>query len=730
MGAIASAAPTRHHHLVNPAGQAAPLRTPRAVGAALLLVLALVVTLAAATMPAARAAAPLPELDGEITDAAGVLGDDRAKVQESLDRLADETPYQLFVVFVDTFDGASGRDWANATANRAALGADDLLLAVAVEDGLYGLSVDSGVGLSDVRLDAIESAAEDELRDGDWGGAVVAAVDAALGDGGTSGGPGGLLVVVLVVAVLVGAGWLWLRARRRRATASGGGRPATVGRHGVAHAGAEPVEDPLDALDLDELARRAGTALVAVDDAVRTGEQELAFARAEFGDDATRDLAAALRAAREDATAAFHRQQELDDAGGAPARHGAGDDDARRRTLLREILTRCERATETLEAQVAALDDLRDLHDRAPELLTATLERADEVADRVEVARERLATLAATYPASALVSVRGNPDQAGALVAQARDAVAAGRDALDERTRTSAVGHLRTARYALEQATVLLDAVERAGGDLASAGSDLVKGIASISQDISDAARLSLPEDAGPAAAGAVEAAVAEARAAVDQARHAQRGGDPLAAVHRLTAAEASLDAALTPARQRAEADARANALLRDVLGRVDAQVAATQDYVSTRRGAVGPQARTRLAEAVRLADEARRLRPQDPAAALDAARRAEDRARAAADLARQDTATWEMRQGGSGTGTTGMVLGGILLDTVLRSSGHGSRRRRSRGMPAGLGGFGGFGLGGSGGARGGHRAGRGSRRSGGRGNRTGRGGRSRGGRF
>lgn len=708
---------------MKPAGQAAPLRTPSAVGAALLLVLALVVTLAAATTPGARAAEPLAGLDGEITDAAGVLGDDRAEVQESLDRLADETPYQLFVVFVDTFDGFSGRDWANATANQSALGADDLLLAVAVEDGLYGLSVDSGVGLSDARLDAVESAAEDELRDGDWGGAVVAAVDAALGDGGTSGGPGGALVAVLVallvVAALVAGGLLW-RARRRRAAVPGDG--TAVGRHGVARTGAEPVEDPLATLDLDELARRAGTALVAVDDAVRTGEQELAFARAEFGDDATRDLAAALRAAREDATAAFHRQQELDDESEAPGRHGA-DDDARRRTLLREILTRCERATGTLEAQVAALDDLRDLHDRAPELLTATLERADEVADRVEVARERLATLAATYPASALVSVRGNPDQAAALVAQARDAVTAGRGALDERTRTSAVGHLRTARYALEQATVLLDAVERAGGDLASAGSDLVKGIASISQDISDAGRLRLPDDAGPAAAGAVQAAVAEARAAVDQARDAQRGGDPLAAVHRLAAAEASLDAALTPARQRAETDARANALLRDVLGRVDAQVAATQDYVSTRRGAVGPQARTRLADAVRLADEARRLRPQDPAAALDAARRAEDRARAAADLARQDTATWEMRQGGTGTGTAGMVLGGILLDTVLRSAGHGSRRRRA----PGLGGFGGFGFGG---ARGGHRAGRGARRSGARGNRTGRGGRSRGGRF
>ena len=51
-------------------------------------------------------------------------------------------------------------------------------------------------------------------------------------------------------------------------------------------------------LPLDELSRRAGAALVATDDAVDTSAQELGFATAEFGDEATAPFAQALERAR------------------------------------------------------------------------------------------------------------------------------------------------------------------------------------------------------------------------------------------------------------------------------------------------------------------------------------------------------------------------------------------------------------------------------------------------
>ncbi|SKC39074.1 TLP18.3, Psb32 and MOLO-1 founding protein of phosphatase [Krasilnikoviella flava] len=669
---------------------------------ALLLALAGTAVLA----PTASAVPPLTELDSEITDQSGVLDGDEAQVQASLDELAEQTPYQLFVVYVDSFDGTDGRDWANRTATDAGLGVNDLLLAVATEDRAYGLSVDTNNGLSDAQLDQVEETVEDHLRDDDWAGAAIAAADTIRTGGSTSSGGAawGAFAAVGGVAVAGGVGgWLWYRSRRRKA------------------AGAPAGSDDVAALPTEELERRVGTALVEIDDALRTSEQELGFAQAEFGLGATQDFSAALEAAKADVAQAFHLRQELDD--------DVPEDEPRRRQLLVGVLDLCERAGASLDAQTDSFDELRALQQRAPELLDEAGQRAGEIEARVPVARETLTGLAASYPAAALASVGGNPDQATALVAHARDAVTSGRAALTDRTRAAAVAHLRAAQNALGQAATLLDAVDQAGARLATAGTDLDKGLASIGQDVADAARLAPPGAPADVAADrtAVTAALAEAQAAIAQARDARSGGDPLAALQRLTAAEAALDTALAPAREKAESDARARALLRDTLGRADSQVRATQDYVATRRGAVGPEARTRLAEAARLVAEAQALQAQDPTAALGRAQQAERYAQQAAQLAEQDTSSWGANQGGQGgSNVGGMVLGGILLDSVLRGSGGGIGGGIGRGYGGGRrrgGSAGGFG-GGFGGGRGGGGFGGGGRSSGGRG------GRSRGGRF
>ncbi|MFI2296995.1 TPM domain-containing protein [Isoptericola sp. NPDC019571] len=681
---------------------AAPRRAAAAAGAC---VLALLLALAGAAVlaPSASAVPPLTQLDSEITDQSGVLDDgDEARVQTSLDQLADETPYQLFVVYVESFDGTDGRDWANRTATDAGLGVNDLLLAVATEGRAYGLSVDTNNGLSDAQLDQVEQVAEDHLRDDDWAGAAIAAADTIRTGGTTSSGGGwGVAAAVggLVVAGGVG-GWLWVRSRRKNQVATAPAGPGDV-----------------SAVPTEELERRVGAALVEIDDAVRTSEQELGFAQAEFGLEATQDFSAALEAAKADVAQAFHLRQELDD--------DVPDSEPRRRQLLAGILELTEHAGASLDAQTDAFDELRSLQQRAPELLDEAEQRAGEIEARVPVARETLDGLAASYPTSALASVRGNPDQATALVAHARDAVASGRAALTGRTRSAAVAHLRAAQNALGQAATLLDAVDQAGAQLATAGADLDKGLASIGQDVTDAARLAPAGGAadGQADRAAVAAALAEAEAAMTQARDARSGGDPLAALRRLTAAEAALDAALAPAREKAEADARARAFLRDTLGRVDSQVRATQDYVATRRGAVGPEARTRLAEAARLVAEAQALQSQDPTAALERAQRADRYAQQATQLAEQDTSSWGANQGGQGgPNVGGMVLGGILLDSVLRGSGGGISGGFGGGYGGGRrrGGNGGFG-----GGRGGGGFGGGRRSSAG-----GRGGRSRGGRF
>ncbi|WP_402467382.1 TPM domain-containing protein [Isoptericola aurantiacus] len=693
------------------------LRTARRRAAAPPVAVALA-AVALALLPAlfaspAAAEAPLPDLDGDVTDVAEVLDDDGlAEVQTSLDELATQTPYQLFVVYVDRFDGLDGREWADATANNAHLGTEDLLLAVATEDRLYGMSWDHNVELSEDQLDEVRDAAVDALRDDDWAGATVAAVDTLLAvtgsagaatsagasdDDGTSDGagvPGVVVVGGIVVLVVVGGIVLVRRARAKDADLARRGAAAAARRH----RGGAAAPDPLAQMPLEDLRRKAGSTLVAVDDAIRTSEQELGFAQAEFGLEATQEFSAALADARQEVAEAFRTSQRLDDE--------PPGDPLTERDLLTEVVRRCDTAAGTLDAQARAFDDLRRLHARAPEVLDETEQRAAEIESRVEVARSTVDGLAGIYPPATLASVADNPDQAARLVANARDAVADGRVAVKKRKRALAVADARAAQNALGQAVMLLDAVDGAGDALAAADRDLDKGIASITQDVADADRLA-PEDA------TVRGAVTEARAAIDQARQARRAGeegDPLAALTRLTTAEAALDATLAPVREAAESDARARALLREILGRVDSQIRATQDFVATRRGAVGPDARTRLAEAERLLGQARAEQGSSPHAALATAQQAERYAQQALQMAQTDTSGWGSHQpggiagpGGRGADIGGMILGGILLEEVLTGGRH-RRRGRRPGVRIG-GGFGGGGFGGGsfgGGGRGG----------------------------
>src|SRR5665811_2002764 len=94
------------------------------------------------TAPAVALPAEPPQaLQDEITDTVGVLGDRTGDVQKALDRLAEQTKFQLFVVYVDSFDDWDAVDWADAAAIDSKMGIDDILLAVAVQDRAYGLSL-------------------------------------------------------------------------------------------------------------------------------------------------------------------------------------------------------------------------------------------------------------------------------------------------------------------------------------------------------------------------------------------------------------------------------------------------------------------------------------------------------------------------------------------------------------------------------------------------------------
>ncbi|MEV0892124.1 TPM domain-containing protein [Promicromonospora sp. NPDC050262] len=642
-------------------------------------------------------ASPPITLTDPVTDGAGALTDaERQDVLAAVERLAAESDLRMFVVYIESFDGTDPVDWANASANQSGLGADDLLLAIATVDHEFGLSADTNVVLTDGQLGRIDDAVASAVEDERWAPAAADAADSVRK--GVAGTTNPLVVVGIAVAailVLAALGYvLWRFAVPRL-------RPLLAQLRDRTPVAGGPAPDAFADLTLDELDERAAAALVGIDDALKTCEQELGFARSELGADATRDFELILEGAAADVREAFAVRQTLDTEARAATSDAPAPDDTEpgteedpvRRARLTRVIALCEAAADTLDARTRAFDDLRRLQQRAPELLADVVAREVEVAQRVATARGLLTQLSRRYPTGPLATVVGNPEQAELLLANAKEAVAAGNSALAAGQKVVAVAHARGAQNALGQAVMLLDAVDATALHLREAVSRLDKSIASLTQDVASAKAIE-----GDLR---VTLARAAAQASLKNVEVTREGGDPLAGLQRIAAAEASLDAALASTRDNTEVKARASALLRDTLRRVDAQLRQTGDFIATRRGAVGAAARTRLAEAVRLADVARALHPTDPTAALNEAQEASALVREATRLARQDAdavvaaaaaAEAEPDAGGNdanGPITGGMMLGGILLDPHLVRS-----RKRARTARIG-GGFGGGGFGG-----------------------------------
>ncbi|WP_405660732.1 TPM domain-containing protein [Streptomyces sp. RK9] len=665
---------------------------------------------AASALPAAPPARAAPaddpvrlDRDGQITDRTDALGDRRTAVADALDRLYEEQRIQLFVVYVRDFSGRSAQGWADTTADRNGLGADDVLLAVATHDRMYAYSVDAAARLTDGQLrEVAATAVEPALRRHDWAGAAVGAANgyAAVLDGqrvvaptitpgeadpggSTAGGAdsvddgvaGDLVLPVVAACAAGGFALVAYRRRRRRVTSR------TTPGQGT---GPEPLPD-LDA--------RARALLVETDDAVRTSAEELGFATAQFGEEAARPFTAAVAAAREELTAAFRLRQELDDA--------CPEDDATRRRMLDEIVARCTEADRRLDAEAAAFDQLRALERAAPAALDHAEAVFQQVSARTLDAESTLKELRSRYSPGASEVVVGNVEQAKDRLVFATAQLHLARTAVDGADNGTAAVHLRAAEGAVDQADTFLTAVERLAGELAEAAGRLPGALSEADADLAEArGRLT---GSGGAPDADLRGRVARADAVTGEVRRAVAAGpyDPIDALRRVEEADAALDAALSGARERDDADARARSLLGQALLTARSAVAAATDYVTTHRGAVGSASRTRLAEAQRHLEEAERAEGAEAVsggtgagAALAEARRADSLAREAQALAERDVRAYGHPYGGGrggAGGTGGAVLGGIVLGQILGGLGRG-----------GLGGTGGGGFGGGGGGGGG----------------------------
>lgn len=657
-----------------------------------------------------------------VIDDAGVLGpDEEDQLQAAIEELRSSEGFTVRVAYVDTFENpAAAGDWASQVAAANAQSDDEAVLAVAVEQRQVGFSAGQRSAIYSSVEDIRTNDVAPELGQGDWLGgglAAVAGTEAVLsgtsggtsnGSGGTSGstgtssdggGLGGLVLVGGIVAVAGAGGYLLLKkrggtsAQRKREQYGYGPSPSSDGE----------VIDPLASVSVEDLRKRAGSLLIAADDAIKSSEQELGFAEAQYGAPAIATFAEDIAAAKRHMGASFKLQQQLDD--------HIPDTEEQQRQWLGEIIRRCEDVNASLEEHKADFDGLRELERNAPEALAHARSAAADAGQRLAAAEQALGRLQARYSDTATTQVADNIDQARDRLAFVDSAAQEAGERMDAGDTGRAVVAVRAAEEAVHQSTVLLDAIDRRSDELAAAETELERALPDTEQDLAQARAMDRAGQyrdlAGPIAA--VEAAVATVREERRQSR-----SNPLALLERLESAHAQLDAALGGVRDQAENARRAQDSLQHALIAAQSGISGTADYIRARRGGVGREARTRLAEAERNLDHAVDLQRSDPVTALSHAQQAAMLADQAAQLAEQDVSGFGRGGGGGGYGRRGndgmggALLGGILLGSILNGGGGfgggfgGGGGHSGGGFDGGGGSFGGGGFGGFGGGGGG----------------------------
>jgi hypothetical protein len=558
-------------------------------------------------------------------------------------------------------------------AEKAGLGSNALILAVATETRQYVLNK-GGSKITNAQIENIKSKAiGPQLANDNYAQAAINAA-AAVGDaaGGGSGnvpsgdGAGAAVLVGTGVVAAGGAGaYLYFRNKRKKA----GAVQSSSASYGPQGADA----DPLASLSVEELRRKSGSLLIEADDAIKSSEQELMFAQAQYGDSAVGNFTKALEEAKGHMTESFKLQQQLDD--------HIPDTEEQQRSWLGEIIRRSEAALASLQEQKADFDSLRELEKNAPQALARVNAGAREADAKIASAEQSLTALRVKYAETALAQVSDNILQAKERLAFVQNATATAEQKLGEGEGSLAAVAVRAAEESLHQTNVLLDAISKLSSSLDEARSGLEAAVVDTSQDLAQARAIiqsgAHPELAGPVAA--VEAALAQVKSEI-------QGGkiDPIATLQRVETARQSLDQSLSGIRDQQEQARRAQASLQQTIMSAQAQISATSDYITARRGGVGTEARTRLAESQRNLDYALSIARTDPVTALTYAQQAHALAAQAAQLAQADVDHFDgyanqgygrggmFGGGGGGGGLGGAILGGILINSILNGGGGG----------------------------------------------------------
>jgi len=616
-------------------------------------------------LAAPAGARPPFRLAGTLTDSAGVLSaSGRADVTSAVNRLYADRHVRLWVVYVDDFGDMTADTWARRTYATSDLSGYDALLAVATAGRAYAFLVPAAVhSVSPAQVDDLRrTQIEPALRESNWSGAAVAAAN-GLNQPPNSSGRVLLLVVLGVVAVVVVVLLVVTRYRRRR-------------RRAAALAAARRVdptdENALAAVPVDALDDLSREMVVDVDNAVRTSANELTLAIDEFGQERTEPFTKAVDNAKSALSQAFAVRQQLDD--------DIPETPAQRRELLTRVIVSAARADRELESQTEAFEKLRDLVINAPSLLDGLTQQYVELTSRITPTEERLAQLHNEFDATALTSVAGNISTARERLAFADKNISSARELTAHAEiggQTGLVDAYHAAESALGQARSLFDAIDSAASDIRHAVASLPSVMADIRTAITHADEL-LQQSPKSKSAHLTELAAARdsAARALDTAG-GSGSADPLGTFVRLSKADADLNRVLAVLAEEQAAADRLNRSLEQAVFTAESRVRGVSEYIDTRRGSIGSEARTRLAEAERHLQAAYDTRTTNVTEAISHANAASTLAAHAQTLANADVQSAQRAYSRRDTDDTGAMIGGIIIGDLLRG-----------GMGGGLGGW------------------------------------------
>lgn len=440
----------------------------------------------------------------------------------------------------------------------------------------------------------------------------------------------GVVAVLIVVAVVVGRS----RARRR-----------------VEH-------ERLVTGQLAELTQTAGSALVRADERLRLADDELGFAIAEFGEEAASEFGAALQRARQRLSEAFQLNQQLSD--------HIPDTDAQRREWTERIISLCESAESSLRDKQSALAARRAAARRTPsevEKVRADIGRARET---LPLARTTLTRLALRYSDAALVPISSNPDQAEQLLEFAERSAQVAESRLTASRAAEADKAAHAAVETVRRAEALVGAVSAFEVEALQAESTLAAMVAESRAELAEARRLPDAERHG-----LIDEAITTLEGELAALPEPGARLDPVGSLSAIRRANSKLDDAVAARAQRAERKEQLRAQLVTAIDDAERQIAAARELITDYRAPIGPDARTRLAEAERelatITDE------REPEPAIARARRAASLAADAAAYARADLegahGEWDSRRSGygrPGSSMIGGVLGGLAIGGLL----------------------------------------------------------------